>query len=348
MSPRESGPLISAILPNYNHSQFLQEAVRGLASQVPPPCEIIVVDDASTDESLVVLGSLTEEIPNLRVLREDVNRGAISALNRGLAEALGTHVYFGAADDVVLPGLFAATVAALELHPDAAFATCECIITDFSGKRRGFRPPVRPSHRQRFFSPRQVQGLLRRADNWALTGAALFRRDLVQVAGGFDCTADSFADGLLTRRLALGSGFVFVPMMGFHWRINPAGLSRSASSGIDASRKMVASIIDHVEADPIFPSWYAPLLERRWRFNIGRIAIAEARPMHIDLLQACCARNAIDRALYGFASAIWYPAGAFLALIWLTLRERPMSLTGALLTALARRLSPTREKSGTA
>lgn len=348
MSPRESGPLISAILPNYNHSQFLREAVRGLAGQVPPPCEIIVIDDASTDESLVVLDSLTAEIRNLRVLREDVNRGAISALNRGLAEARGTHVYFGAADDVVLPGLFAATGAALELHPDAAFATCECIISDFAGKRSGFRPPVRPSHSQRFFPPSEVQRLLRRGDNWALTGAALFRRDAVQAAGGFDGTAGSFADGLLTRRLALGNGFVFIPMIGYNWRINPAGLSRSASSGIDASRKMIASILHHVQADPIFPSWYPPLLERRWRFNVGRIAIAEARPMHIDLLLACCARNAIDRAVYGFASTIWYPAGAFLALAWLTLRERPMSLTGALWTALARRWSPTYGRRGAA
>jgi GT2 family glycosyltransferase len=348
MSLREPGSPISAILPNYNHARFLREAVWGLARQVPAPLEIIVIDDASTDDSPVVLAALAAEIPNLRVLREDVNRGTISALNRGLAEAQCQYVYFGAADDVVFPGLFAAMVAALQQHPEAAFAACECIITDFSGKMWGFRPPVRPSHSQRFFPPSQVLRLLRRSDNWALTGAALFRRDLVEAAGGFDVTAGSFADGLLTRRLALGSGFVFVPTMGFNWRISPAGLSRSASSGIEASRKMIASMLGHVGADPIFPSWYVPLLERRWRFNVGRIAIMEASPMHIDLLLACCARNALDRVVYRFSSTIWYPAGAFLAMVWLTLRERPMSLTGALRTALARCLSPTRARSGAA
>jgi glycosyltransferase involved in cell wall biosynthesis len=337
MTPGEPGSMISAILPNYNHARYLRDAVRSLASQDPRPQEIIVIDDASTDDSLAVLAELGGEIPCLRILREDTNRGAIAALNRGLAEASYPYLYFGAADDIALPGLFAATMAALRRYPDAGFAACECVVTDFSGRRTGFRPPIRPSYGESFFPPDQVQRLLRRSDNWALTGAAVFRRDLVRAAGGFDDTAGSFADGLLVRRLALRSGFVFVPMIGFNWRINPAGLSRSASSGVDASRQMLSSMLEHVEADPIFPSWYAPLLKRRWRFNVGRIATVESRPMRADLLVACCSHNGLDRAVYRLASAIWYPAGVFVALVWLTLRERPMSLTGVFLTALARR-----------
>jgi len=348
MPPSKPGSLISAILPNYNHAGYLRDAVRSLAKQNPTPHEIIVIDDASTDESLAVLSELATAIPFLRVLREDANRGAIAALNRGIAEARGDYLYFGAADDIVLPGLFAAMTAALRDHQEAAFAACECIITDFSGRRTGFRPPIRPSYGKKFFAPGQVQRLLRRADNWALTGAALFRCDVVRAAGGFDGTAGSFADGLLARHLALKNGFVFVPMVGFNWRINPKGLSRSASSGIDASRQMLSSMLKHIEADPVFPSWYAPLLERRWRFNVGRIATVESRPMRADLLLACCSQTSLDRTVYRLASVIWYPTGVLLALIWLTVRERPMSLTGVLLTALARRFNPSRVTSESA
>ena len=337
MPPSEPGSLISAVLPNYNHARYLQDAVRSLANQDPPPQEIIVIDDASTDDSLAVLSELATEIASLRILREDANRGAIAALNRGLAEARYPYLYFGAADDRVLPGLFAAMTAALRRYPEAAFAACECVITDFSGRRTGYRPPIRPSHGERFFAPGQVERLLRRADNWALTGAAVFRRDVVRAAGGFDDTAGSFADGLLVRRLALRCGFTFTPMTGFNWRINPKGLSRSASSGVGASKQMLSSMLEHVEADPVFPAWYAPLLKRRWRFNVGRIATVESHPMRADLLLACCAHNGLDRTVYRLASVIWYPAGVFLALVWLTLRERPMSLTGVVLTALARR-----------
>lgn len=339
MPPSEPGSLISVILPNYNHARYLRDTIRSLANQNPPPQEIIVIDDASTDDSLAVLSDLATEFPSLRVLREDTNRGAIAALNRGLAEARGAYLYFGAADDLALPGLFAAMTGALRRYPEAAFAACECIITDFSGRRAGFRPPIRPSYREKFFSPRQVERLLRRADNWALTGAAVFRSDVVRAAGGFDDTAASFADGLLVRHLALRSGFIFVPVIGFNWRINPKGLSRSASSGVDASNQMLSSMLGHIETDPVFPPWYAPLLKRRWRFNVGRIATVESRPMRADLLLACCSHNGFDRTIYRLASVIWHPAGVFLALVWLTLRERPMSLMGIVLTALSRRFS---------
>src|SRR4029077_4495411 len=97
MPPGEPDPRISAVLLNYNHARYLRDAVRSLASQNPPPQEIIVIDDASTDDSLAVLSELAKETPCLRVLREDTNRGAIAALNRGLAEARSPYLYFGAA-----------------------------------------------------------------------------------------------------------------------------------------------------------------------------------------------------------------------------------------------------------
>jgi glycosyltransferase involved in cell wall biosynthesis len=67
----------------------LTRAIEALAAQVPCPDEILVVDDASTDDSLVVLATLAQQYPSLRVIRHEHNLGAIAALNRGLAEARG-------------------------------------------------------------------------------------------------------------------------------------------------------------------------------------------------------------------------------------------------------------------
>lgn len=52
---------LSAIVPNYNHAALNEKAVRAPAAQVPPPYEIIVVDDGSTDDSLVALERLRAE-----------------------------------------------------------------------------------------------------------------------------------------------------------------------------------------------------------------------------------------------------------------------------------------------
>jgi hypothetical protein len=83
MSVCESDRSISAILPNRNDGRYLPDAVRVLAAQHPPPYS---------------------------------NRGALAARKRGLAKAGGRFVYFGATDDMTIPGLFATMLAALNRH----------------------------------------------------------------------------------------------------------------------------------------------------------------------------------------------------------------------------------------
>src|SRR5215470_14781246 len=94
---------VTAILPNYNHSNFIVQAIASFLNQSSPPDEIIVIDDASTDNSVAVIEALAREVPTLRLIRHRTNRGAIAAQNRGLEEARGRYVYLGAADDLTHP-----------------------------------------------------------------------------------------------------------------------------------------------------------------------------------------------------------------------------------------------------
>lgn len=85
------------------------------------------------------------------------------------------HVYFGAADDVVLPGLFAATLPLPRGAPGLAFACALAVVEDVDTGPRAFRPPAMPAFRPRTFSPTEVAGLFRRIDNWIPTDAAVPR-----------------------------------------------------------------------------------------------------------------------------------------------------------------------------
>jgi glycosyltransferase involved in cell wall biosynthesis len=338
-SYNEKGLLkVSAIIPNYNHAQYLPAAVRALASQCPAPAEIIVVDDASSDNSLEVLDALRFEVGTLRIIRHERNSGTIAALNRGLKEAQGALVYFGAADDISQPGLFKHLLGALKRHPEAAFASGEARLIDLNDQDLGVRPPVRPSQQSRFFSASEVVGLLKRCDNWILTGAAVFRRNLVLEAGGFSASAGSFTDGLLARHLALKNGFVYVPAVLVTWRVNPQGYSRSATSEAENAGQLLANMLRHVAEDPLFPPWYPQLLERRWRFGVGRIAVMESRPMATELLVSFCAQNQLDRLLYRFAAVLGIRLGAIVSLAWLFMRQRPMLMRDLLVTMLSRRI----------
>jgi glycosyltransferase involved in cell wall biosynthesis len=327
---------ISAIIPNYNHGHLIHDAIHALAAQIPAPDEILVVDDASTDDSLGVLDRLQKDVPTLRVVALESNGGAINALNRGLREARGQYVYFGAADDVVLPGLFSALLDILARHPEAAFCSGECRVLEQSTGRVTYRPPARPSRSAKYFPPTKVSAIHRSIDNWMLAGAALIRRDLAVAAGGFDPALGAFADGYLMRSLAFAHGCCFVPRVGLEWRVYLDGVSRRLAANPDDSLRVLDKALNKMRGDPAFPAWYLPLFERRWRFSIARLAVL-AEPINRPVLRHVATFNGLDRAVFAVGARVRGRLGRLALLSWLTLRCRPMSLWRLAATQWARR-----------
>jgi glycosyltransferase involved in cell wall biosynthesis len=326
---------VSAVMPNYNHARLIPEALASLLAQTHPYDEILVVDDGSADDSVAVVEALAARHARLRLVRHPVNRGAVAAMNTGLAEARGDYVHFAAADDHFGPTLVAQAAAMLDAHPDAALACGEVALVERrSGRLLGHRPPVRPAGRARAFSPAETTALLRRMDNFVVTPAALFRRSAVQQAGGFDPALGPFTDGVLARQLILRHGFCFLPVVLAEWRVDDSGYSRAMSRDADRALAALVPVLRVLRSDPVFPPWYAAVFERRWHFAVARLA-AEAEP--IDL--ATVARMLPPEAAPWLARLRRLPARlrrpALLA--GLTLQFRPSTLTGLLGTALARR-----------
>ena len=97
-------PSISVIVPVRNAASFLDACVRSLEAQTLAPAEIILVDDASTDETPQVLQKLQEEFSNL-VVAQGGGKGVSHSRNVGLSLARGEYVSFVDADDRVLPDM---------------------------------------------------------------------------------------------------------------------------------------------------------------------------------------------------------------------------------------------------
>ena len=107
---------LSVVISNYNHSQFLPEALSAILNQTLLPSEIIIIDDCSTDDSVKVIEEFASEHPIIKLYRNEVNMGIFYSSNLGLKLAKGEYIYFGAADDRVYSNLFEKT---LELISDA-------------------------------------------------------------------------------------------------------------------------------------------------------------------------------------------------------------------------------------
>src|SRR4051812_5391866 len=114
-----AAPRISVVIPNYNHAHFLPRCLDAVLNQPVPPFEILVLDDASTDNSLAVLKAYADQHPLITVHRNEKNLGVCRTMNRGTELARGDYVLFPAADDQVKPGLFQHAAQMLAAHPEA-------------------------------------------------------------------------------------------------------------------------------------------------------------------------------------------------------------------------------------
>ena len=113
-------PAVSIVIPNYNHAQFVSEAVNSVLCQTFADYEVIVVDDGSRDNSREVLDTFGDRI---RAIYQQ-NQGLSAARNTGIQAALGRYIGVLDADDLYEPDFLEVLVSALESQPDAGAIYC--------------------------------------------------------------------------------------------------------------------------------------------------------------------------------------------------------------------------------
>ena len=329
---------LSVVLPNYNHAKFIGRALAALLGQERAADEIVVIDDGSTDDSVAVIERIAATAPAIRLLRNPQNEGVIPTLQRGLEAARGKYVYFAASDDWVLPGFFALALRRLEADPDIGLFSGEAMLVDGRSNRPfAVRPAVRPRLRAGRIEAAETEQLLRSTDNWILTGSAIFRRDCVIWAGGFDARLGSFADGFIARKVALKYGFLFEPEIVASWVVFPDSVSRKTALDLQRTKYILDVVPSLIAADSGFPSWYADVFRDRWRFAASRLAL-QTNPIAQSVLLELGARSAAEKAKFESIVALMPPQAARLVILaWLWYRLRPTSLSALFRTMLAMR-----------
>lgn len=201
-------PTLSVLLPNYNHAKFVGQALYAILAQSVQPLEIIVIDDASTDNSLEVIESIARLHPHIRVLRNETNQGVNYTLNRALSEARGTYIYGAAADDQVLPGFFERSLWLLAQHPQAAVccsypSRIDAATGEVTDHALGW------SRRECYFPPDELAAVM---GGHAIAGhTAIVRRDEFVKAGGWISDLQWFTDWYALQVAAFRGGACFIP-----------------------------------------------------------------------------------------------------------------------------------------
>ncbi|MCU0490984.1 MAG: glycosyltransferase family 2 protein [Chloroflexaceae bacterium] len=199
-------PYLSVILTAYNAADTIGEQLAALQAQhYDGPWELLVVNNRSTDGTIVVVQQYQAALPQLRLVQADQRQGLNYARNSGAAAARGTHMVCCDADDVAAPGWLAAMGAALAEHHVVSGAIEERRLN----RDNLPRPPQGNTHSEPFlgFLPTAI------GCNMAISQEAFAR------VGKFDETLGSGGDVDMSWRLQLaGYRLHHAPEAVMHYR----------------------------------------------------------------------------------------------------------------------------------
>lgn len=116
VTPKAS-PKVSVILPVFNASPYLEEAVVSILRQTYDNFELIIVDDCSTDGSTKLAEAIAKRDKRIKFLKNKTNQKLSKTLNKAITEASGKYIARMDADDISLPDRLALQVAHMEKHP---------------------------------------------------------------------------------------------------------------------------------------------------------------------------------------------------------------------------------------
>ncbi|GCD78412.1 hypothetical protein JCM31826_18940 [Thermaurantimonas aggregans] len=129
-------PLVSVIVPNYNHAPYLIERLKTIENQTYKNVEIILLDDCSTDDSAEILKNWSVRNSHTNLIINDKNSGSpFAQWNKGISLARGEYVWIAESDDACEPNLLEVLVNVLENEKDACLAFCQSILIDKEGNQ---------------------------------------------------------------------------------------------------------------------------------------------------------------------------------------------------------------------
>jgi len=208
-------PLVSVVMPARNAAGTITEGATSVLGQTLDNLELIIVDDASTDETSAIASRLEALDPRVTVERCETRLGVAAARNFGIERARGEFVHFLDADDLLDGRALASLVEACDASGEAG-ASCGFQVVGRDGR-------AVHEHRNRPDTI-DLEALIDRA--YLVTHGHIVRRDALG-DHRFDAARDAYEDLDLWMRLAAaGVRWANVPETLATYRFRPGGLSK--------------------------------------------------------------------------------------------------------------------------
>ncbi|MEW6571398.1 MAG: glycosyltransferase, partial [Nitrospirota bacterium] len=243
-------PLISVIVPTYNHARYLPAALDSLIAQTYPNWEALVVNDGSTDDTPKVIEQYAAKDKRIRSFHKE-NGGVGSALNEGLRNAGGEWICWLSSDDQFLPNKLETHVYAFKAHPSfKVFHTDYFWLNEKTQEilSSGIDP-------DRLFPPMELQTLKFFQINYFNGISICIHRSVFESVGYFKENLRNGQDFDMWLRISALFKSKFLPQKTCIIRFHPAsGTQLSVEAGIFDSARACLEFLNKHRFEELFPT----------------------------------------------------------------------------------------------
>jgi glycosyltransferase involved in cell wall biosynthesis len=283
-------PRVSFVVPCYNYGRFVAQAVDSLLSQTFEAIEVIVIDDASSDDTAAVLDRYADE-SRVRVVRHTTNAGHIRTYNEGLALARGEFVGILSADDYCQePDAVARQVALFDAHQGLGLVFSAYVFVDQQGAVGWVQRPSPADYVRGGLE--EFESLLH--ENYVPASGTLARRRCHDELGVYDSRLPHSADWDLWLRIAARYDVAYIATPLYAYRVHGANMS---IAGISPGRANADLALMLQRAFDALPPDASLRLRKKCRAVMQRA-----------LLRTCvvdCAQGRPRRGWAGLVDAVW-------------------------------------------
>lgn len=277
-------PKVSVILPNYNYARYLDERIQSLLNQTYTDFELIIVDDASTDNSLDIIDRYNHD-SRIKLLFFQENSGLpYKRWNDGAELATGEYILFAGADDSCEPTLLEKLVEKLDRHPTVGIAFSQSWEMDGEGNLvRSLKIHTDDLDKQRWANDFVDKGeneccYMVIKNTIPNASAALLRRDIFERAGRFDETLRLVADWMLWGKMLMISDIAYVAEpLNYFRRHHKTVRSHSQQTGLHVMEeiRVVSYITEHLKLPQVYVEKAYNRIVHRWVNSTVRLAVTK-------------------------------------------------------------------------
>jgi glycosyltransferase involved in cell wall biosynthesis len=208
----ESNPIVSVIVPNYNHARYLPRRIESILGQSYDSIEVLIMDDCSSDNSQAVIQRYAANDTRIEILFNTANSGStFKQWEKGLAWAKGKYIWIAESDDFAEPTFLTELVPMLEDNDSVVLAYANSRVVDEHDQANGTTADWKNEryHTQRWSENYTVDGK-QEIEHYLSLGctinnasAVLFRRSSMEEVGGVDTSFRYAGDWLMYLKLSL-------------------------------------------------------------------------------------------------------------------------------------------------